>query len=27
VKTEENWDFVNYVRSLAKKTADTGQKP
>jgi mono/diheme cytochrome c family protein len=27
VKTEENWDLVNYVRSLAKKTADTGQKP
>jgi mono/diheme cytochrome c family protein len=27
VKTEQNWDLVNYVRSLAKKTADTGQKP
>jgi mono/diheme cytochrome c family protein len=27
VKTEENWDLVNYVRSLAKKTADSGQKP
>jgi mono/diheme cytochrome c family protein len=27
VKTEENWDLVNYVRSLAKKTADTDQKP
>ena len=22
VKTEENWDLVNYVRSLAKKEAD-----
>ncbi len=22
VKTEENWDLVNYVRSLAKKDAD-----
>ncbi len=22
VKTEENWDLVNYVRSLAKKNAD-----
>ena len=22
VKTEENWDLVNYVRSLAKKTDD-----
>ncbi|MBZ5682593.1 MAG: c-type cytochrome [Acidobacteriia bacterium] len=27
VKTEENWDLVNYVRSLAKKKADTEQKP
>lgn len=27
VKVEENWDLVNYVRSLAKKTADTDQKP
>lgn len=26
VKTEENWDLVNYVRSLAKKTADADQK-
>jgi mono/diheme cytochrome c family protein len=26
VKPEENWDLVNYVRSLAKKTADTDQK-
>ena len=26
VKTEENWDLVNYVRSLAKKTA-VDQKP
>ncbi len=25
VKTEENWDLVNYVRSLAKKNSD--QKP
>ncbi len=25
VKTEENWDLVNYVRSLAKKNGD--QKP
>lgn len=23
VKTEENWDLVNYVRSLAKKSAET----
>ena len=21
IKTEENWDLVNYVRSLAKKTS------
>ncbi|HET9409995.1 MAG TPA: cytochrome c [Candidatus Sulfotelmatobacter sp.] len=29
VKTEENWDLVNYVRSLAKKKAETAseQKP
>jgi mono/diheme cytochrome c family protein len=27
IKPEENWDLVNYVRSLAKKTADTDQKP
>ena len=27
VKTEENWDLVNYVRSLAKKNPDTEQKP
>ena len=26
VKTEENWDLVNYVRSLAKKKSDTEQK-
>lgn len=26
VKTEENWDLVNYVRSLAKKK-DTDEKP
>jgi len=26
VKTEENWDLVNYVRSLAKKT-DADKKP
>ena len=26
VKPEENWDLVNYVRSLAKKSADTEQK-
>lgn len=27
VKTEENWDLVNYVRSLAKKKPDAEQKP
>lgn len=27
VKTEENWDLVNYVRSLAKKKPDADQKP
>jgi mono/diheme cytochrome c family protein len=27
VKTEENWDLVNYVRSRAKKKADANQKP
>jgi len=27
VKTEENWDLVNYVRSLSKKKADADQKP
>ena len=27
VKTEQNWDLVNYVRSLAKKKSDTEQKP
>ncbi len=28
VKTEENWDLVNYVRSLARKNApDADQKP
>lgn len=25
VKTEENWDLVNYVRSFAKKTAAEGK--
>ena len=27
VKVEENWDLVNYVRSLAKKKADAEPKP
>jgi mono/diheme cytochrome c family protein len=27
VKTEENWDLVNYVRSLAKPKAEAEQKP
>ena len=27
VKTEENWDLVNYVRSLAKKKPEAEQKP
>ncbi len=27
VKVEENWDLVNYVRSLAKKKADADPKP
>lgn len=27
VKTEENWDLVNYVRSLAKKKSDAEPKP
>jgi mono/diheme cytochrome c family protein len=27
VKTEENWDLVNYVRSLAKKKAEAAAKP
>jgi len=27
IKTEENWDLVNYVRSLAKKMPDAEQKP
>jgi mono/diheme cytochrome c family protein len=27
VKVDENWDLVNYVRSLAKKKADADQKP
>jgi mono/diheme cytochrome c family protein len=27
IKTEENWDLVNYVRSLAKKKADADKKP
>jgi len=27
VKTEENWDLVNYVRSFAKKKPDAEQKP
>ena len=26
VKTEENWDLVNYVRALAKKTPESDQK-
>ena len=26
VKTEENWDLVNYVRSLPKKTPESDQK-
>lgn len=27
VKTEENWDLVNYVRSLAKKKPEPDPKP
>ena len=27
VKTEQNWDLVNYVRSLAKKKSHAEQKP
>jgi hypothetical protein len=27
VKTEQNWDLVNYVRLLAKKKSDAEQKP
>jgi mono/diheme cytochrome c family protein len=27
IKVEENWDLVNYIRSLAKKKADTEEKP
>jgi len=27
IKTEENWDLVNYVRSLAKTKPDAEQKP
>lgn len=27
VKVEENWDLVNYVRSLAKKKAEADPKP
>jgi mono/diheme cytochrome c family protein len=27
IKTEEGWDLVNYVRSLAKKKAEAEQKP
>ncbi len=27
VKVEENWDLVNYVRSLAKKNPKADQKP
>jgi mono/diheme cytochrome c family protein len=27
IKPEENWDLVNYVRSLAKATPDPPQKP
>jgi len=27
IKTEEGWDLVNYVRSLAKKKPEADQKP
>jgi mono/diheme cytochrome c family protein len=27
IKPEENWDLVNYVRSLAKPKSDSEQKP
>ena len=27
VKTEENWDLVNYVRSLARQKPEAEQKP
>ena len=27
IKVEENWDLVNYVRSLAKKKPESEQKP
>ena len=27
VKTEENWDLVNYVRSLARKKPEAQEKP
>jgi mono/diheme cytochrome c family protein len=27
LKTEENWDLVNYVRSLAKQKPDSDRKP
>lgn len=27
VKTEQNWDLVNYVRPLAKKKSNAEQKP
>ncbi|MGA2855888.1 MAG: cytochrome c [Candidatus Sulfotelmatobacter sp.] len=27
IKTDEGWDLVNYVRSLAKKKPDADQKP
>lgn len=27
IKTEENWDLVNYVRSLAKQASDSQTKP
>jgi len=27
IKTEENWDLVNYIRSLAKKKPEAEQKP
>jgi mono/diheme cytochrome c family protein len=27
IKVEENWDLVNYVRSLAKKKLEAEQKP
>jgi mono/diheme cytochrome c family protein len=27
IKVQENWDLVNYVRSLAKQKTDPEQKP